>query len=75
MKDSKIARRDRAIKRFSVLTFTQWSYKWYYKLLKPVPDNASSLYDGYLNRKVTEAKALGLVSNNATLKTALNLLF
>jgi len=74
MKDSKIARQRRAATRLSILPFSEWIYDRFNKPQKPIPDNASVLYDNYLDRKVVEGKALGIVPDRATLKTALNLI-
>jgi len=63
MNMKKIARRERAAARFSVLPRSSFT-------VLPLPEE----YEKYLERKVVEAKALGLVPAKATVSAAIHTL-
>jgi len=58
MKLSAIARRERAAKRFSILSFVKWSVA---RGGMGHVDTALPLYKAYVERKNVEAKALGII--------------
>lgn len=62
MKSSKIARREAAARRFHIIPRSS---------MNPMPSVEE--YDGYLHRKVTEAKALGLVKTAETIARIIHL--